>query len=240
MARNITTRPAPTADTPSIARIYNQGIADRVATFETTPRTPEQIVMQLAERGDRYPTVVVERDGRVIAWAAASLYSARPCYAGIAEFSVYVERAARGSGAGRAAMRALIAACEQRGFWKLIALMFPENAASRALCAGLGFREVGLYRRHARNRIDLDFLAGVGIASTRFNLPATCGIPGCVDFTSSNHFMEDLGVGLRYRAWRRFFVRPELHYYHIDNNQAFHSDSVFRAEVSVGRTWGAK
>jgi len=97
-----------------------------------------------------------------------------------------------------------------------------------------------LYRRHARNRIDLDFLAGVGIASTRFNLPATCGIPGCVDFTSSNHFMEDLGVGLRYRAWRRFFVRPELHYYHIENNQAFHSDSVFRAEVSVGRTWGAK
>jgi L-amino acid N-acyltransferase YncA len=149
MARTITTRLATTADAPSIARIYNQGIADRVATFETTPRTPEQIVMQLAERGDRYPTVVVERDGRVIAWAAASLYSARPCYAGIAEFSVYVDRDARGAGAGRAALERLIAECTRRGLWKLVSRVFPENTASRALCRAVGFREVGVYKRHA-------------------------------------------------------------------------------------------
>ena len=79
MARTITTRLATPSDASSIAHIYNQGIADRIATFETTPRTDAQIVTQLAERAERYPTVVVERDGRVIAWAAASLYSARPC-----------------------------------------------------------------------------------------------------------------------------------------------------------------
>ncbi len=149
MAQAITTRLATPTDAPSIARIYNQGIAERIATFETTPRTPEQIVMQLAARGERYPTIVVERDGRVIAWAAASSYSARSCYAGIAEFSVYVDRAARGVGAGRAALERLIAECTERGLWKLVSRVFPENTASRALCRAVGFREVGVYARHA-------------------------------------------------------------------------------------------
>jgi phosphinothricin acetyltransferase len=137
-------------DAADVARIYNQGIEDRVATFETEPRSPEQIEAMLAERGDRYPTVVVERDGRVVAWAGVSSYRSRPCYAGVGEFSVYVDRAARGTGAGRAALEGLFRACEQRGFWKLVSRVFPENAASRALCRGVGFVEVGVYRRHAR------------------------------------------------------------------------------------------
>ncbi len=149
MAQAITTRLATLADAPSIARIYNEGIAERVATFETTPRTDKQIVTQLAERGERYPTIVVECNGRVIAWAAVSPYSARPCYAGIAEFSVYVDRDARGAGSGRAALERLIAECAERGFWKLVSRVFPENTASRALCRAVGFREVGVYKRHA-------------------------------------------------------------------------------------------
>ena len=143
-------RAAAAADAADIARIYNEGIADRIATFETEPRTPEGTARTLAEHADRYPTVVAERDGRVIAWAAASEYRPRECYAGIAEFSVYVSRDARGTGAGRAAMRGLIAACEARGFWKLVSRVFPENAASRGLLASLGFREVGTYERHAK------------------------------------------------------------------------------------------
>lgn len=143
-------RSAGDGDAAEIARIYNEGIADRVATFETAPRSAVQIQETLRHRGVRYPTVVVERDGRVVAWAAASEYRSRECYAGVAEFSVYVSRDARGTGAGRAAMRALVAECGSRGFWKLVSRVFPENVASRALLASLGFREVGLYRRHAR------------------------------------------------------------------------------------------
>lgn len=147
---NPTTRPARPEDAPAIARVYSQGIADRVATFETEPRDAAQILAALAERGDRYPTMVAEREGQVVAAAWAGLYRSRPCYAGIAEFSVYADRAVRGSGTGRAVMEALITACEERGFWKLVSRVFPENAASRALCARLGFREVGIYRRHAQ------------------------------------------------------------------------------------------
>lgn len=143
-------REARPGDAEAVARIYNQGIDDRVATFETEHRSPEQIVALLANRGDRYPAVAAEHAGAVVAWAWCGPYSDRPCYAGIGEFSVYVERAARGRGAGRAALAGLIAACEERDLWKLVSRIFPENAASLALCRSLGFREVGVHRRHAR------------------------------------------------------------------------------------------
>ncbi len=145
-----TTRPARLEDAAAIARIYNQGIEERIATFETEPRSTEQIGALLAERGDRYPTVVAERDGAVVAWAGASSYRARPCYAGIAEYSVYVDREARGIGAGKAVLLALFAVCEERGFWKLVSQIFPENTASLALCRATGFSIVGTYRRHGK------------------------------------------------------------------------------------------
>ena len=144
------TRLATEADAEAIARIYNQGIADRLATFETEPRTTDDIVRGLRARASRWPTVVVERDGNLIAWASASEYRPRACYAGIAEFSVYVARDTRGTGAGHAAMEGLLRECESRGIWKLLSRVFPENEASRKLLAKVGFREVGTYRRHAK------------------------------------------------------------------------------------------
>ena len=144
------TRLASAADAEAIARIYNQGIEERIATFETASRSGEQIAAQLAEKGDRFPTVVVERDGRVVAWATAGPYRSRPAYAGVAEHSVYVDRAARGTGAGRAALEALFAAYAERGFWKLVSRIFPENVASLTLHERAGFRVVGVYRRHGK------------------------------------------------------------------------------------------
>jgi phosphinothricin acetyltransferase len=149
-AAAITARHATAADAAAIARIYNQGIEDRIATFETEPRTAAQLEAQLAEKGDKYPTMVVERDGQVIAWAAVGSYRARPCYAGIAEHSVYVAREARGAGAGRVALAALFEACRARGFWKLVSRIFPENTASLALHERTGFRVVGVYHRHGK------------------------------------------------------------------------------------------
>jgi phosphinothricin acetyltransferase len=144
------TRLATPADAAAIAAIYNQGIAERIATFETEPRAGRQIAAQLAEKGDRFPTIVVEAAGRVVAFASAGPYRSRPCYAGVAEHSVYVDLAARGIGAGRAALDALIDAYQARGFWKLVSRIFPENTASLRLHARAGFRTVGTYRRHAR------------------------------------------------------------------------------------------
>jgi phosphinothricin acetyltransferase len=150
MTGPLRTRLATPADAVAIASIYNEGIADRIATFETEPRTPDQIAKQIAEKGDRFPTVVAERDGEVVAWAGASAYRSRPAYAGVAEHSVYVARAARGTGAGRAALDALCRAYAERGFWKIVSRIFPENTASLSLHERCGFRSVGVYKRHGK------------------------------------------------------------------------------------------
>jgi len=134
-------------DAAAIAAIYNQGIEDRVATFETRARSPKDV------RGwfdGIHPVVVVEEDGKIVAFASTSTYRPRECYAGIAEFSVYVGRDARGRGAGRVAMEALIREAERAGFWKLLSRVFPENAASLRLLRSVGFREVGVYEKHGR------------------------------------------------------------------------------------------
>ncbi|HYP40001.1 MAG TPA: arsinothricin resistance N-acetyltransferase ArsN1 family A [Chloroflexia bacterium] len=135
-------------DAAAIALIYNQGIAERVATFETRPRTEEDVRAWFDD--GRHPVVVVEAKGEVIAFASTSTYRSRECYAGIAEFSVYVARVARGRGAGRLAMEALIEVAAQAGFWKLLSRIFVENTPSRALMLSLGFREVGVYEKHAK------------------------------------------------------------------------------------------
>lgn len=143
----LTARAAVGADAEAIADIYNEGIEDRLATFETEPRGPEHILSWL-EAG--FPLFVVEEDGEVAAWASAHPYSDRAAYSGIGEFSIYVGRARRGRGLGRIALARLVADCEALGYWKLLSRIFPENEASLALCRSLGFRDVGVYRRHGQ------------------------------------------------------------------------------------------
>ncbi len=142
------TRLANPNDAPTIALIYNEGIEDRIATFETRLRTVDDVSSWFND--SRFPIVVAVEDERVIAFASTSLYRPRECYAGIAEFGVYVERGARGRGAGRLTMLALIEAAQTAGFWKLVSRVFVENAASRALMKSVGFREVGIYEKHGR------------------------------------------------------------------------------------------
>src|SRR3954470_12656429 len=142
-------RRATPADAAAIADIYNEGIEDGIATFETRPRTADDVRQWF---GRRFPIVVVEKDGQVIAFASTSEYRPRDCYTGVAEFSVYVARSERGRGAGRLAMQSLMNEARAARFWKLVSRVFPENAASRALLGTLGFREVGIYKRHAQSR----------------------------------------------------------------------------------------
>jgi phosphinothricin acetyltransferase len=140
-------RPATPADADAIARIYNEGIDDRIATFETAHRSTDDV---RAWFNGSHPIVVVEGDGRVIAFATTSVYRPRECYRGIAEFSVYVAREARGRGAGRVAMSGLFDAARAAGFSKLVSRVLVENVASRGLLKAVGFREVGTYEKHGK------------------------------------------------------------------------------------------
>ncbi len=140
-------RPAISADAAALAAIFNQGIEERIATFETALRSDDDI---LGWFDGVHPIVVVEDSNAPIAFARTFEYSARTCYRGVFEFAIYTDFAHRRRGAGMLAMRELVAHARAAGAWKLVARIFVDNAPSRMLVAALGFREVGVHHRHAK------------------------------------------------------------------------------------------
>lgn len=145
---DLSARPARREDAPAITEIYNEGIEDRVATFETRPRAVSDILPWF-ERA--YAFVSVEdAAGEVVGYAVALAYAETPWYRGIGAFSVYVRRSHRGRGVGQVAMTALIEAARADGLWKLYSRVFPENRASLALMARMGFKEIGVHEKHGK------------------------------------------------------------------------------------------
>jgi L-amino acid N-acyltransferase YncA len=135
-----------TDDWPAVKTIYEQGIATRLATFETeVPAWEAWDGSHLAG-----PRLVAEEDGEVMGWAALSPVSRRPCYAGVVEESVYVAEGARGRGLGTALLDRLCTDAEAAGIWTIQTSIFPENVASIELHRRCGFRVVGTRERIAQ------------------------------------------------------------------------------------------
>ena len=130
------------SDWPTVAAIFEEGIATGDATFETEP--PSWDAWDAAHSDIR---LVAESDDGVVGWAALSGYSDRCCYRGVSEVSVYVADALRGRGVGRALLDAVISRSEAAGIWTLQAGIFPENKPSLRLHLGCGFRLVGVRER---------------------------------------------------------------------------------------------
>lgn len=143
----ITFRPARAEDLQTVAAIYSAGIAERVATFETAPRSAHDLA---AWATDGQPFIVAVDGQRVIGFARAGSYSDRCVYSGVAEHAVYVDPSARGQGLGRRLLDQLAGAAEAAGIYKLTSRIFIENAPSRAAHRAAGFEEVGVQRRHGR------------------------------------------------------------------------------------------
>jgi L-amino acid N-acyltransferase YncA len=143
----VTIRRADPGDAERVAAIYNAGIAEREATFETRPRSKAEVAGWTV---GPLPVLVAEVDGRVIGFGKVGSYSERAVYAGIGEHGVYVAGDARRHGAGRALLDALAAAAEGAGLYKLTSRIFSTNTASIALHEAAGFTIVGVQRRHGR------------------------------------------------------------------------------------------
>jgi phosphinothricin acetyltransferase len=149
MASAIEIRTAEPHDAEAVAAIYNHGIAERQATFETRARRPNEVAGWLDE--GRPFLVAVDGDSKaILGFARVSPYSIRRAYAGVGEHGVYVDPAARGRGVGVKLLNALAEAAEAAGYYKLTSRVFTTNHASLALHRAAGFTEVGVQRRHGR------------------------------------------------------------------------------------------
>jgi phosphinothricin acetyltransferase len=143
-----TIRPAKGSDAAAIAAIHNQGIEERVATFETREKTPRAI-RELVDEG--VLVLVAELDGRVAGFAKVSPYEERShYYAGVGEATVSVSREARRGGVGRALLEAIAVVAASTGRHKLVAKVFAGTEPSLALFERTGYRRVGTHERHAQ------------------------------------------------------------------------------------------
>ena len=102
-----------------------------------------------------------------------------------------------------------------------------------------------IYQPRVGKRVGLDLLGGVGLQSTRFYLPYCTSEISCNNFETSHHFLVDVGAGLRYYVWHHAFIRPEVRYYYVLNNDdtnstlpPFSSNSLIRVGASIGYTIG--
>lgn len=97
----------------------------------------------------------------------------------------------------------------------------------------------GMYQPRLSKKVGADLMGGIGWQTTRFYLPFCTNGFTCNNYTSSNHFLVDIGGGIRYYTWGHIFVRPEAHFYHIMNNtDAFSSNNTIRVGASIGYTIG--
>ncbi len=143
-------RPAASSDAHAIGAIYDEAASGGLATFATGPHSADERRAWLAARPRRAPVWCGTIEDDVVAWSAIAPFSHRSWYEGVGEYTVYVAGVYHGRGFGRLMLAALTEAAPSYGYWKLVGMILPENAAGLALALGSGFRTVGTHRAHGR------------------------------------------------------------------------------------------
>ncbi len=143
-------RTATAADLPALAAIYNEAVANSVATFDVEPQPPELFAERVGSTRPGDHVVVAHERGRVVGMAYAAAYRPRPAYDGTRETSIYLAPGARGRGLGRALYDELLARVDADGIHVCLAVIAQPNAASEALHAAVGFERVGTLREVGR------------------------------------------------------------------------------------------
>jgi L-amino acid N-acyltransferase YncA len=139
-------RGATPADAQALADIYGHHVLNGLGTFEEVPPPAAEMEARRGAVADRgLPYLVAEAEGRVLGFAYAAPFRLRAAYRYTVEDSVYVAPDAQGRGVGRAALGAVLAACEGLGMRQVVAVIGDSgNAGSLALHRALGFERKGV------------------------------------------------------------------------------------------------
>ena len=143
----MTVRNAAPEDAAACAEIYAPYVRETTVSFELEPPAPEEMAERMAAAQARHAWLVLEEDGRVVGYAYANRFSARPAYRWSVEVSIYLERGRQRSGGGRLLYQALLDRLAERGYRRAMAGMSMPNEASVAFHRALGFEPVGVYRQ---------------------------------------------------------------------------------------------
>jgi phosphinothricin acetyltransferase len=148
-------RPATSADAEQIRAIYNHEVLTSASTFDLVPRTLDEQLQWLAARSGAFAALVAVDLGEVvgsevIGFGALSAYKERAAYRTSVEDSVYVRADRTGQGVGRMILDELLAVAAAGGFHTVFARINATGAASVALHASRGYRQVGVEHQVGR------------------------------------------------------------------------------------------
>ena len=179
----VTIRDAEETDIPAITAIYQYAVLNETASFELEPPDePEMLARMRVLTGQDYPYIVaVNTEGKVIAYAYAGPFRARPAYRWSVEDSIYIDPQARGLGLGRTLLAQLIEQCQQLGFRQMIAVIGgADHAPSIRLHETAGFRTIGIFEGSGfkfGRWIDTVFMQ-LRLGDGRHSLPDEAAYPG--------------------------------------------------------------
>jgi len=140
------TRRAQPADLDAIRRIYNEGIEDRIATLDESPKSEADLADWWSQHSERFAVLVaLDATGEIVGWASLNRYSRRAAYDRVGELSIYITRRSRGTGVGSILLAALETHAKEQHFHKIVLFTLPINAGGQALYRKFGYREVGVF-----------------------------------------------------------------------------------------------
>ena len=141
----LTVRASTEADVARCAEIYGHHVLHGTASFEVDPPNVAEMAKRRATVLDLgLPYLVAEMEGRLLGYAYAGLYRARPAYRFTVENSIYIDKDAVGQGVGKALLLPLIDLCARDGRRQMIAVIGDSaHVASINLHAACGFAMVG-------------------------------------------------------------------------------------------------
>jgi phosphinothricin acetyltransferase len=137
---------ARTEHIPGITDIYNDAVAHTVATFDTSPRSPEEQTAWFQSHGEKLPILVAIRENIPVGWASVNAYSDRCAYAGTGEISLYIRDGYRGRGIGKELTTAVLRAGREAGLHAVVARIESSNEASIHIFKQHGFVHVGVLK----------------------------------------------------------------------------------------------
>jgi phosphinothricin acetyltransferase len=150
MPLEIEIRSATLDDAHAIAEIYNHYVLDTTATFDMTPKSPQDRATWLTKRDIDHPVLVAQVGDRIVGWGSLSPWAERPAWRHTVEIAAYVELAWRNQGIGSRLMETLLEHAVRAGHHAVIAQIVSENAASLQLAEHVGFKEVGRLKEVGR------------------------------------------------------------------------------------------
>ncbi len=149
-------RDAEERDLPVIHEMVNYYIEHTNVHLANGPMTMEERMAWWNAHGERYPVLVEELDGQVIAYASLSQLYAMDGYDIAAELSVYVAPDHIGKGSGSRLLAAITDRAVRDGkLSTIISKVTAGNEASDALHKKFGYEFVGTFKNIAKKKGEL-------------------------------------------------------------------------------------